>query len=228
MTTSILEVPVLDRMPFFDRRSRDYSIRDTLPATVERKKTIWSIPDRSFPLNQGREGACVGFGWSGELSAHPHLYDTNNTYARDLYYRARAEDKRMGNNWTSGASVLAGARALKKEGRLQKYRWAFGIKDVIDTLVTTGPVVLGINWHEAMYRTRVDGLVIIDGPIVGGHCILVYGYWPGHEKFGDVVLWVNSWGLNYGIRGRAYVPVSELDQLLRAGGEACIATDVAI
>jgi len=223
-----MATPILDRIPFFDRRSRDYSIREIMPRTIERKKTIWSIPDKSFPLNQGREGACVGFGWAAELSAHPHLYDTNNEYARALYHRAREEDRAMGNNWTSGASVLAGARTLVKLGKLKSYRWAFGLEDVIDTLVTKGPVVLGINWHESMYRTRAEGLVVVDGPIVGGHCILVYGYWPGHEKFGDVFLWVNSWGPTYGIRGKAYLPVSKADQLLRAGGEACIATDVAI
>ncbi len=220
--------PKLDRIPHFDERSRHFPVRAVMPRTVERVKRIWPVTDVSFPLDQGAEGACVGFGWSGELSADPVRFDTSNTTARELYEQARAIDRQMGNNWTEGASVLAGAKACVAQGKVGAYRWAFGIDDVIDTLVSTGPVVLGVNWHQSMYRTAAGGLVVVDGPIVGGHCILALGYWPAHPTHGDVVVWLNSWGPGYGENGIGYISVAKLDQLLRAGGEACIATDVAL
>lgn len=217
----------LDRIPHFDPRSKLFPVRALMPRTVERVKRLWPVLDVSFPLDQGAEGACVGFGWSGELSADPVRFDTSHTTARELYEQARAIDRQMGNNWTEGASVLAGAKACVAQGKVGAYRWAFGIDDVIDTLVSTGPVVLGVNWHQSMYRTAAGGLVVVDGPIVGGHCILAVGYWPAHPVHGDVVVWLNSWGTGYGVNGVGYVPVAKLDQLLKAGGEACIATDVA-
>jgi hypothetical protein len=133
----------------------------------------------------------------------------------------------MGNDWPEGASMLAGAKALKNGGKISAYRWAFGIVDVLDTLSEIGPVVLGINWYSGMYQTRTDGLVNVDGNLVGGHCIVANGYWPAHPKFGDVVVWTNSWGRSYGLNGVGFIRVSDLADLLEEQGEAAIVVDVA-
>jgi len=108
------------------------------------------------------------------------------------------------------------------------YRWAFGINDVIDTLIVKGPVVLGINWHEDMYETQPDGLVTVGGRLVGGHAILAHGFWPGHPQHGDVIVWTNSWGPSYGRNGTGYIRVADLDRLLQNNGEACVATDARV
>lgn len=218
------QMPVLDRRPVFDEASRGYPVRELIPTPPKRRKRLWT--PRSEPLDQGREGACVGMGWSNELAATPVAKTVDNASAFALYRAAQAEDRKMGQNYTSGASVLAGARACKNEGTISSYHWAFGIDDVIDTLVAKGPVVLGINWHQSMYYTDSRGLVTVDGPVVGGHCILAHGYWPNHPEFGtDVVAWFNSWGPSYGVKGVGYIPVASLNMLLQANGEACIATD---
>lgn len=216
--------PVLDRVPVFDQRSRDYPVRQLMREAPTRRKRMWST--RAEPLDQGREGACVGFAWSGELAATPVRKTVDNASALALYHAAQTEDRAMGHNYTAGASVLAGAKACKAAGSISSYHWAFGINDVIDTLVAKGPVVLGINWHRSMYYTNPDGLVTVDGPVVGGHAILAVGYWPNHPEFGtDVVAWFNSWGPTYGRKGTGYIRVADLDMLLQANGEACIATD---
>lgn len=218
--------PKLDRIARFDDRSRGYAIRPFLGPSIERKKTIWDIP-KPLPLNQGREGACVGFGWSGELAVGPIHNPADNGYAMALYADARAQDRRDGVDYTSGATVLAGAKVAKNRGLISGYRWAFGTADVIDTICSKGPVVLGTNWYDGMYETDRGGLLRVSGPLVGGHCWLGIGYWPAHPQFGDCIVLLNSWGPKFGLGGTAFLRVMELDYLLKQDGEACIANEIA-
>lgn len=222
---------VLDRRVYFDDRSRAYPVRAVIPERVARTQKIWDVP--ADILDQGQEGACVGFGWADELAAAPVVAKQlpgaptiNNPYAMDLYHRAQAEDRAMGNNWSEGASVLAGAKAVGKLGLISEYRWAFGIDDVIDTIITHGPVVLGIPWTDGMYYTDPRGLVTTSGSIVGGHCLVAYGFVPNDPVFGaDMIWWLNSWGRSYGVQGTGYIRATDLAGLLSQQGEACVPTD---
>lgn len=216
-------LPRLDRQVYFDERSRNYGVRELLPRTITRKRKIWG--PRNHPLDQGQEGACVGFSWTGELAATPQRHKVNNVYALDLYESAQAEDRLMGNNWDEGASVLAGAKAAQLDEKITEYRWAFGIDEVIDTICTSGPVVLGINWYDSMYGTGVGYTVKVRGSIAGGHAIMANGYEPDYLSMGPHVMLTNSWGVHWGKRGRGYIPVGDLDMLLREQGEACIPRD---
>lgn len=187
---------------------------------------MWKIP-RPLPLNQGAEGACVGFGWSGQLSVGPIFNKTNNAYAKDYYTWARAIDKLAGNVFAEGASVLAGAKVAKNRGLISGYRWAFGINDVIDTIIAKGPVVLGIPWYDSMYGTLNDGRIEVNGPQVGGHCILAVGYYPNHLAWGgNWIALLNSWGRTYGVNGIGWVRDSDLSMLLQNDGEAVIADEI--
>lgn len=220
----MIDPPVLDRIPFFDPRSRQYPVRSVMQAPRRRRKRLWT--PRPDPLDQGREGACVGFAWSTELATTPRPHTVTNASALALYDEARTQDKAMGNDWPQGASVLGGAKACAADGTIRRYYWAFGVQDVVDALVVKGPVVLGINWYQAMYETDANGLVRVDGPLVGGHAITATGFWPDHPLFRtDVVVWTNSWGEDYGVGGTGYIPVSSLAILLDKGGEACVPTD---
>jgi hypothetical protein len=217
----------LGRIPHFDERSREYPVRALFlaPPSPPRKR-IWT--PRSEPLDQGREGACVGFSWSAELAANPWKHPVDDASAFALYQAAREQDRAVGNNFSEGASILAGAKACHKAGKITAYRWAFGIDDVCETLMRRGPVVLGIAWYESMYETLEGGLVTIGGACVGGHAILAHGIWPAHPLHGDVIVWTNSWGSAYGENGRGYIRVADLDRLLKEDGEACIPVDAKI
>lgn len=222
---------VLDRIPHFDERSKQYPIRTLLLPTVTRTKKIWAVPPDV--LDQGSEGACVGFGWSGELAATPVTAKElpgsptiDNAYALDVYHRAQAEDRAMGNNWPEGASVLAGAKAVTKLNLITEYRWAFGIDDAIDAIVGHGPVVLGINWYNSMFNPDARGYMTVSGSIAGGHCIVAYGYMPNDPVTGSDTIWLrNSWGPGWGVNGTAYIRSADLARLLSEQGEACIPTD---
>jgi hypothetical protein len=170
----------------------------------------------------------VGFGWSAELAVHPVSLNVSTQFARNVYLGAREIDRQAGYNFPEGATVLAGAKYAQAQGWISEYRWAFGIDDVIDTLVGKGPIVLGVNWYDGMYATERDGRVRINGPLMGGHCILATGYWPNHPVWGgNWIQWVNSWGPMYGIRGVGYIRDTDLARLLQEDGEACVATDIA-
>jgi len=218
------DYPILDRKVFFDNQSRSYGVRNLLGDSKPLKKRVWN-PGVNV-LDQGREGRCVAFGWGNELASTPHRYDINTEWCNQHWPLIVAKDREMGNDFSDGASVLAGAKTMQMLGNVKSYHWGFGIDDVLQHLSRRGPVVLGINWYASMYSTRSDGLVTVEGDRVGGHCILAYGVWPKHPLFRtDVVLWINSWGPKYGINGRGYVPTDSLSRLLKEDGEACMATD---
>lgn len=221
--------PRLDWVSMHDSQSENYPIRANLQS-IERIPVAY----RTGPvLDQGNEGACVGFGWTAELIASPRpFYNVTplraNQYAKELYRRAQKIDEWEGENY-SGTSVLAGAKVAKERGLIDEYRWCFGINDVRDAVISEGPVVIGIPWYSGMYETRPSGLVQVNGDLVGGHCILLTGYHPGMRIYGEdwdrryeVFRWRNSWGEGYGKKGNGTILLSDLRDLLTEWGEACV------
>jgi hypothetical protein len=219
---------VLDWVPRKDPESLNYPIRGAVKRPAVTSKA-WKAP---HPLDQGREGACVGFGWTHEALSTPvpvnfaraskvPVHDPD-LLARHLYREAQKIDEWAGESY-EGTSVLAGAKVMKGLGLLKEYRWAFGVEDVITALLTTGPVVLGLAWYESMYEAP-DGIVEVGGDMVGGHCILARAVAAKGRVFPDerAVGWLNSWGPEYGKNGLAWIRESELGWLLRQDGEACV------
>ncbi|KAF4406597.1 MULTISPECIES: hypothetical protein [Streptomyces] len=216
--------PRLDRVPQFDERSREYPIRALVTERAPLRSAGWACP---VWLDQGREGACVGFSWSHELIATPVPVDeADNAFARDVYREARQVDDWPGEEY-EGTSVLAGAKAVVNRGYMEEYRWAFGIDDVLRTLGYFGPVVIGVKWYDSMFRPAPNGLLEVSPGDFGGHAILVRGVslkarLAGHSGTVPVVRLRNSWGRKWGVDGDCYMRVEDLDALLRDGGEACV------
>lgn len=216
--------PRLDRVPQFDEKSRGYEIRGMLGEDAQIKTKSWPCGPR---LNQGREGACVGFGWSHELAAWPYVVTkVDNPFAQAVYYEARRIDEWPGENY-SGTSVLAGAKVIRSKGYMDEFRWAFGVDDALKTVSNYGPVVAGTDWHEGMFRPDPSGLLRVEGSVAGGHCFAIRGVLPnyrlkGHDKRMDLVRCRNSWGINWGVKGDFYLTFEDLDKLLKAWGEACV------
>jgi C1A family cysteine protease len=222
--------PRLDWVSKHDPRSLEYPIRSIVGTSVEERAVSWAT---GSVLDQGSEGACVGFGWTGELLASPRPSPytsaaSANQYARGVYYAAKQIDEFTGEDY-EGTSVIAGANVIRNRGLIGEYRWALSIEDVRAAVITQGPVVIGIPWYSEMYSTRPSGLVKTGGELVGGHCILITGYHPGMRIQGEdyderfrVFRWRNSWGLNYGRSGTGFVRYEDLRDLLANWGEACV------
>ena len=170
----------------------------------------------------------MGFGCSLDCSSSPvRIRHVGDAFANELFLQARAIDRAANLNWPDGASVLAGAKALRNRGYIGGYRWAFSVTELRDAVITEGPAILGITWYDSMYETEPSGLVDVNGTVVGGHCILVYGYSPrtrinGLQGRHEVFRWQNSWGLSYGVGGRGIVRIEDMERLLADGGETCI------
>jgi hypothetical protein len=219
-----------DWKPVFDKRSKQFPVSAILPREQELKFTLW----KNGPIiDQGSEGACVGFGWTAETMAGPiqiKLTDITKEgvphdptdFAHYVYKNAQKVDQWPGEDY-SGTSVLAGAKVLMGLGILHEYRWAFSVNDIVGALMSHGPVVLGVNWYQGMYRAP-DGKLQIFGSKVGGHCLLAIGYNPSSEKFDgkETIFLQNSWGKGWGIDGIAEMTLEDLNRLVNEGGEACV------
>ena len=208
--------PRLDRFQEFDARSRAFPIRELVsPQLRTRTWRCWTW------LDQGSEGACVGFSWSHELAAAPYdILDITYDTARGIYLAAQRIDQWPGEGY-SGTSVLAGAKIVRDRGFMREFRWAFGIDDLVATIANHGPVVLGIPWLRSMYAPDERGVLTVEGEPIGGHAILARGLLL--KRFGrPVVRLRNSWGRDWGYDGDCFVYVEDLERLLKMGGEACV------
>lgn len=221
---------MLDWQSRHDERSKNYPVSEIIEDKGTIKEMLWK---EGAVLDQGREGACVGFGWMGEVLCEPvapkiqPMAKVANELAKSYYKRAQKIDEWPGEDY-EGTSVLAGAKIMQEEGYIGEYRWCFGIEDLRDAVINLGPVVIGVPWYQGMYETDRDGIVKVDGDKVGGHCILVTGYIPNkiiNDEEHEVFRWRNSWGNDYGIDGSGFIRYTDLNELLKNGGEACIPVD---
>lgn len=213
-----------DRLPQFDERSRSFDIARTLDTTKPRSYT-WGCPAN---LDQGREGACVGFGWAHEHAARPYVRPADNALARALYFEAQRVDEWPGGAYPGaspfyeGTSVLAGAKAAQARGHLSEYRWAFNLNDALTAVSRKGPAVIGVWWWTGMFRPDADGFLHPTGQREGGHALLVRGV---NIKARTVVLH-NSWGTGWGGTkygpGTALLTWDDFGSLLADDGECCI------
>jgi hypothetical protein len=216
----------LGRRPSPDERDALFPLRAVMAPVpmIRPPRRRWSDP---WVGNQGQTSECVGFGSRGLLVASPVCY--RKLTAEDIYQGAEAND-----GFTDppgpdrGSSVRGAMKFLVSKGLVAEYRWANRVKDVLDWLGGHGPVVLGTDWHTAMFTPDTSAIVKPKGIVEGGHCYLAIGYDDAPERSGKkpLVECVNSWGRKWGEGGHFYIGYDDLDRLLRANGaEAAAATE---
>jgi hypothetical protein len=212
--------PRLDRLVQFDEKSRKFPIRTLVRKQKPRSQT-WRLNIR---LDQGKEGACVGFGITHEIAARPaEVFGLSNEYARKgIYWEAQKIDGMPGGSYPGadpfyeGTSVLAGLKVAQKLGWADGYRWAFGLDDLILGVGHNGPAVLGLQWYEGMMNPDKAGVIHPTGKVVGGHCILCRGVYIAEKRF----RLSNSWGRTWGQDGECFISFADMDRLLHEDGEA--------
>jgi hypothetical protein len=213
----------LARIVQFDERSRNFPIREVVSSTKKPRSYTWRC---DAYLDQGSEGACVGFSMTHELVARPAVYrDLDSTFARkQVYWEAQKIDPWEGGSYPGaspvyeGTSVLAGVKVLKNLGYIEQYRWAFGLDDLVMAVGYCGPAVLGVAWYEGMFDPWSCGHLHVQGQVAGGHAILCKGVDVKDRTF----TLHNSWGRSWGNGGDAKISWSEMERLLHEQGEAVI------
>lgn len=208
--------PRLDRLPQFDVRSRGFRAIEGIE-DKRRRSYSWN---KAVYLDQGQEGACVGFSLAHELAARPVVVpNVTSALATFIYKEAQKIDPWPGEAY-SGTSVLAGAQTAKAHGYFSEYRWAFGEDDLALAVGYRGPAVLGVNWYSGMFDTDGDGFIHPTGSIAGGHAILCASYSIKKNAY----RLDNSWGSDWGAHGSAWISREDMARLLSEDGEAMIPT----
>lgn len=212
---------VLDRRPSRDPRSRAFPFR--APGKLPRARTWTPGP----VLDQGNVGMCTGAGWAGALTALKGLGRPAKVragrieFARALYTLNTTLDTIAGSypNTDTGSTVLAGAKACGMLGLVGSYTWCHTAVDVRAAILTTGPVVLGVDWFQSMFTPDRHGYLVVDpsSGLAGGHCLFAFAT----HTDGTITL-RNSWGDTWGDEGNVLITPADLDVLLDRQGEACV------
>lgn len=224
----------LDRMRAVDLRSLDFLARDALTLEQLREPRSYTWACDKF-LDQGVDGACVGFAFAHELAARPGLVTgVDARYARErIYWEAQRLDPWAGGSYPDasplyeGTSTLAGAQVVHRAGLIAEYRWALDVLEFAAAISYSGPGVMGVDWYEHMLDADRDGFIHPTGRWAGGHCVMVHGVTVRRDGFGAIdwlrsnFLIRNSWGRYWGTDGGARITFLEMAALV-PGGEFCI------
>ncbi len=219
----------LDRIPTFDRRSLDFPVQSAL--NREQQQLIskrWSTPPNTAVLDQGRQGACVGFGVTHELLFYPvPIRGVDAAFAREkIYWVAQEADPWPGGSYPGaspvyeGTSVLYGVKAAADLGYYKEYRWATSEAELALGVGYLGPAIIGVDWYEGMFDPDSSGFIRPTGDKAGGHCCLIIGI---NVKSGYYTI-RNSWGPTWGDSGNCKIKREDMAKLIGDNGEACIVT----
>jgi len=205
-----------------DERDRQFLMSARTLRDAGRRRRYWR--DYMWIGDQGRLPHCVGFAWTGWLEAGPVRPRADTQPCIDpswVYKQAQQVDEWPGEAY-NGTSVRAGAKILQREGYIDSYYWARSLRDIVQALLTTGPVVVGTAWYSQMDSPRRNGIIRARGQLLGGHAYMLSGV--NCQK--RLLRVRNSYGPQWGKLGRAYIPFSDMARLLRMQGEACLAIEI--
>jgi hypothetical protein len=162
-------------------------------------------------LDQGREGACVGFGCAQLLQSSPYRQEGIPS-GFDIYHEAQRIDEFPDHE--EGTSVRAGLEVLRRLGYIKSFHWAADMMEICRYIHQYGPVVAGHNWYGD--DMDADGVINLSGRATGGHCVLYNGY----DLARGLLFGVNSWGSDWGVKGMFAARLEQVDRELRRGGVA--------
>lgn len=233
--------PRLGRHVLHDARSAFYA-HGVMPRSAV-KSVEW---ERHIPiLDQGQLGSCVpnnapeilgtdAIGYTGVTSVTVATADTkgeftagsvwnlDEDFALRMYRLVTRLDSYPG-AWEpddTGSDGLALAKALKMLGFADKYTHAFSYRALVSAL-QSGPVTLGLEWENSMFRTQPDGRITIDyaSGVAGGHQVFAREFDAENDR-----VWIdNSWGADgFGLDGRGWFQGSELAVHLKRAGDVTV------
>ena len=177
-------------------------------------------------LDQGVQGACVGFAWAAWENCKPLGFkrQQGDDYGFGFYREAQELDEWPGSDY-SGTSVRAGAKTAVARGLAKSFVWASSLAEIDAHLLLEGPVVMGTSWLRSMDDWDGQGYLSVrpDSGERGGHAWLLYGKEPGGSYIAQ-----NSWGPDYAVGGSFRLTPTALETLVAMGAEACACTQTGV
>ena len=177
---------------------------------------------------------CVSYSGIGAMVASPVRNFPNISFA-DFYKLCQKSDRWPGEDY-DGSSIHGGCIALKSLGLISEYRWATTVDEVVDYVLTKGPMWIGTTWHNSMFKPDKNGFLHPEGGEAGGHAYLIIGCnreTKGPNGAIGACTIVNSWGRRWGKEdragnknGRALITFDTLKTLLDDDGEAAVITEL--
>ena len=191
----------------------------TATALTDVTSRLWTLGNPV--LDQGTEGACVGFGVTNTVSAHPVKLRLSHPLqtALGMYYGARRVDDFPGEAY-SGTSVTAGCKMAVEMGFASGYRWAMGVEALALAILNESPAVIGVPWTEGMFTPDNNGLIHATGAVQGGHCVCVRGF----NRHTNLFRIRQSWGISHGLNGDVFLSYADMDTILQQNGECAVLT----
>ena len=171
-------------------------------------------------LDQGETPHCVGFAgaqWGNTLPVDDK-YD--NSDGHDLYYLCKVMDGEPKEE--NGSNSRSLAKALKQAKRLNTYAFAANVDEIIQWLLTKGPVLIGTDWYTGMFNPDSQGFIRPTGVVEGGHMYLAIGYDPATE----IIEYLNSWSDDWGLNGRFYMWKNDATKVFANQGEGLVAVEL--
>lgn len=211
----------LGRVYIQDERDKKYLIEDklSLPKTLLTSK-YWSSD--GWWGDQGNTPQCVGYSWAHWIEDGPTEHGGIAPIISPslIYKEAQKLDEWSGENY-DGTSVRGAAKYLRNTNKISAYLWTYDINVLINTVLTTGPVVVGTNWYSSMFRPDRNGLIRAVGTLSGGHAYVINGV----DRTKQLFRIKNSWGRRWGKSGHAFISFSDMDKLIKQNGEVCLAIE---
>lgn len=131
----------------------------------------------------------------------------------------------------NGSATEDGAKVLKRRSLISGYYRASSVEDVIQAILTHGPVVFASAWYYSMFNTfkmndaRYVNVDLTSG-LAGYHAYLLDAVNLAPSAGPPFVRLSNSWGISWGTHGAARVSIEDLYALYI--NNAWIATEVAV
>ena len=165
---------------------------------------------RKLWLDQGKEGACTGFGLGHCLGMGYKPWGVIDHDAFRFYQWAKLHDQWAGEDY-EGSSVQGVMEGAKAHGIISGYWWIETPEEFKAAVARYGVVECGTWWKSGMWRPDSNGYVHATGSNEGGHAYAVGGI----DLIRNRARIDNSWGKNnWGRNGSAWIDLDELFSLI--------------
>jgi hypothetical protein len=203
---------------------RDWLLDEFLKAERTTGRQLWANP---LQLNQGREGACVGFAHCGVSNSQPHKHEYGNDRGRQVYNLAKERFDPWAGSGYEGTTVRAGAQAQVHLGEYSGYAFTDNVETLAMWILNHGPATIGVDWFTGMDRVDSEGFVHPTGTQRGGHSVVIDGVtWEHYDIKPSRFRFRNSWTSSWGFNGRGRISAKDLQYLFNRGGTACTPVEV--